>query len=250
MRRRNQQLLNGFGLSLLFLFCLDAQAAETLRLRVKVPQALVYSEASTAGPAAGKVSRNKVLLSDSVSKNGFLRLQSRRDQKLWIQKASVEILADDESQSGDSLVESGPDTTPFKRWRLDFGFATGTAGGSSYYEANAALSYYFYHWLYWKNAPFYRSVSNSGGSYFGLDSSLEVIHYFEIDEGIYPFVNAGGGYRLMTNYASAPFVEGGLGIQLKGLRIGGNVKYVMNSITSRYENEMLYSIVLSGSTAF
>ena len=134
------------------------------------------------------------------------------------------------------------------RWLIDLSAATGEANNRTYSEANLGVNYYFSEWLAWRNAGFYRFVSEAD-DFYGLDSSarLRLRVPLGLKSGFTLF--GGGGYRFPNIGRAAPLAEGGLILRVAGVSLGGGVRKIFTSVVDDRveEDELLYFIVLSGS---
>ncbi len=144
-----------------------------------------------------------------------------------------------------------PAQEDFKRFSIDLGGSSNFNQDSSVFEANVGVNYYVMRWLVWRNAPFYRSQTGMNAA-FGLDSSLQGVFRERLAEGIEPNLRLGGGYRVINiGGSSAPFLEGGAGLNVQGITVGASAKRIFHSVvTTGMANETLYSLTFSGGTSF
>lgn len=153
------------------------------------------------------------------------------------QKTKPSVPAD----SGEKKEESR-----FQRFRYDFGMSTGTSSGSTFYEGNLGLSYFFFEWLSWRNAPFVRIQTNKDTNY-GLDSSVRGNYGIGIED-LKVNILGGGGYRFQNLHSHVPFAETGLGVRVGQFHLNGTAKILLYSwINTSQKNEMVYTISAGGS---
>jgi hypothetical protein len=139
------------------------------------------------------------------------------------------------------------DEPEYKRLTFDIGGSSNFSNGSQAIEGHVGINYYLQRWLVWRNSPFFRSQSGLD-TQFGLDSSLEGQVSYKLDDDIIPNARLGGGYRLINAAgSSAPFVEGGIGANIKGVGISASAKHILHSVVSSgATNETLFSFGFSG----
>jgi hypothetical protein len=230
-----------------FLLATAALASEQQALRDKVP---VFSEAHPRSPIAGYLKLGQRV--QTASEAGlFVRLETRSGKKLWVRAEDLGPVTDkgEYDLSSDLQVRPKHSDPPFKRLRLDMGGAGGSFQGQSFFEASVGLEYFMMERLSWRNSFFYRFAGVLRDS-FGLDSSVR-------GNGNLPLGSLrlrgliGAGYRFASPAGSAPFMEVGASAALGGFDVGLVTKFIALSLTdSSQPNVFLYSIVLSGSTAF
>jgi hypothetical protein len=108
----------------------------------------------------------------------------------------------------------------------DIGLSSGRTNNVSYTEANVGLNYKFLDYLAWRNSVFARF--GTGDTIFGLDSSLRGLASIgDRDLGLSAFL--GPGFRFVSKGDNAPFIEGGVVFNAKGLAIGAGAKSIFNS---------------------
>lgn len=156
------------------------------------------------------------------------------------------VAAEEVSRPAPRETRSSPS---FQRIRYDLGFSTGTSRGTSFYELNLGLDIFLTSWFSIRNAPFLRFQSGQDKNY-GLDSSGRLNYAVGLDSLALDF-HGGAGYRFQNLRSNVPFGELGLGVQLGGLHIGGNVKALVYSwVNSGAANEYVYTLSASGSGGF
>lgn len=140
-------------------------------------------------------------------------------------------------------------TPHFKHFQYDIGLSTGSTHGTSFIELGLGLDIYPVEWFSWRNAPFLRFQSRSDTNY-GLDTSLRG-HYNLGVESVGLSVHAGPGYRFQNLHPNVPFGEGGVGLRLGGIHIGGNIKVLVYPwVQSGSSAEVVYTITASGGGGF
>ena len=250
----NKYIVLGLGMALYFSQNLFASEA---RYRVSHSQARVYSAPSEKSVTKMKLKNGKKIISTGKTKGDWIELKTKSGKSLWMKQSDLEridsVTEDDlaevsEERSQSQTAHSKKDD--YAKFQYDLGGSVGGSGGESYYEMHLGLDYFILRWLVWRNAPFYRLPSNSVALY-GLDSSLQGRHQFNLSQDIAPHFNLGAGYRLATQGSSVPFVEAGLGCAVKKINIGASVKYLLYSaVGDGRVNEKIYTINFSGSGAF
>jgi hypothetical protein len=132
----------------------------------------------------------------------------------------------------------------------DISGSLGNTSGRGYQEVSIGLNAFFNEWFNWRNSGFGRFIEGSDSVY-GLDTSGRfVLNLGDAKLGLTAFV--GPGYRFATSAGnsqadSAPFAEGGVTVKLGGLRIGGGVKTVFNSVVrSGAPEDTQYFLILGG----
>ncbi len=130
-------------------------------------------------------------------------------------------------------------TETYPQFGFDLGAAAGGTSGSSFFEINLGVNALLNPWLVVREAPFYRFRSNQTGVV-GLDSSL-LGRAVLGDSGV--TLLGGGGYRLATQGLTAPFLEGGLTVNVSRLALHLGVKYLFNSVhRPGASNDFIYSV--------
>jgi hypothetical protein len=132
------------------------------------------------------------------------------------------------------------------RLTYDIGLASGSYSGKSYLELNLGLNYYFLPYLNFRNAVFYRSVTE-GDAMYGLDTSMQAGSYFGITESSRLNYDIGVGYRFASKKQSAPFVVAGAMFSSSGFSLGLRVKQIYHSVHELDdEDETIVSVILAG----
>jgi len=210
----------------------------------------LFSSPDSSAAPAGKLKMGQRVRSESDADGDLYKLKTKSGKPLWIRASDVKASgysAENDVETGSSKHQkSESKNDSFTRLTYDVGGSTGNSGGASFYEMHLGIDYYILQWLVWRNAPFYRLPSHSTAS-FGLDSSLEGHYALDLAPDFKPSLQGGAGYRITNIHENAPFLEGGMGLHIKGLSINASVKYIMHSVVTKGDaNEKIYTIGFSG----
>jgi hypothetical protein len=221
-------------------------------LTVTTSGASVYAESNDSSQVLMNAKQGQRFRTEGTRENGYVRLVTKSGRPLWIRESDVQAAgysAADDIAPAQMRAQKGTAESPsFKRFSIDIGGSSNFSGTSGAYEANLGINFFILEWLVFRNAPFYRMQTGLSAQY-GLDSSLQGRYSVQVIEGVTPNVQLGAGYRLINSGTSAPFFEGGAGINVKGLQVGATAKLLLNSaVANGASNEVLYSVNFSGST--
>lgn len=230
-----------------FLLLCSALAHAT-ELQIQNDETPVYSEPSKKSAPLGYLPKGKRVHS-SDEEDAFIRIRSRTDRQLWIEKTHAAALppSDGYDVVADAQSEVAIVFPTFKRLRLDMGAAGGSVSGQGFVEGALGLEYFMMERLSWRNAVFYR-VNRVNSDIYGIDSSARGNGNLSLGtlklRGI-----IGAGFRFATRGQEAPFAEVGGFARLTEFELGFMLKYLL-PLNSTNPSVAIYSLVFSGSTGF
>lgn len=127
------------------------------------------------------------------------------------------------------LPDGSPDYSkipnPFvvKKWSFDLNGSMGQRNNTTYQEFGLGFDAYFYRWMAWRNQFF---AHTGAEKIYGLDMSERMSYEFA-RSGIHAF--GAPGFRFAGGGEAAPFLEGGLSVNLGDLKLSAGGRQLLGS---------------------